>query len=116
METRAIWTLTVSVTCVIHAGYRRNGLDGDGICGDVDNCPIVYNPDQIDSYGNGIGDVCRVVTLHPADGTYYHNYFCYDVKFQPYCDQDDSGIQADISVLRNRQHVPVLSVYLFWPN
>jgi len=32
--------------------------DGDGIPGDVDNCPNTYNPDQLDSDGDGIGDAC----------------------------------------------------------
>jgi len=35
--------------------------DQDGIPDATDNCPLVYNPDQADSYpagGNGIGDVC----------------------------------------------------------
>ena len=35
-----------------------NDADGDGICGDVDNCPSVANPDQKDSDGDGIGDAC----------------------------------------------------------
>ena len=39
----------------------RNNLgdrDGDSIPDDVDNCPDVYNPDQADSDGDGVGDVC----------------------------------------------------------
>ena len=32
--------------------------DGDGIPDANDNCPNVYNPDQRDLYGNGIGDAC----------------------------------------------------------
>ena len=30
---------------------------------DMDNCPLVYNPNQSDSNGNGIGDACDVVSL-----------------------------------------------------
>ena len=33
--------------------------DADGILNDVDNCPTVYNPDQLDSNNNGVGDVCE---------------------------------------------------------
>ncbi|MCP4707634.1 MAG: hypothetical protein GY869_03330, partial [Planctomycetes bacterium] len=32
--------------------------DGDGVCGDVDNCRDVYNPTQEDSNGVGLGDAC----------------------------------------------------------
>ena len=40
--------------------------DADGVLDWVDNCPTVANADQVDSVGNGIGDVCRCETL-PAD-------------------------------------------------
>lgn len=33
--------------------------DGDGVCDSVDNCPAVPNPNQADSNGNGVGDVCE---------------------------------------------------------
>ena len=32
--------------------------DGDGICVDEDNCPLVYNPGQADNDYDGVGDVC----------------------------------------------------------
>ncbi len=32
--------------------------DGDGICGDVDNCPDKCNPQQLDADGDDIGDIC----------------------------------------------------------
>jgi len=34
-------------------------VDGDGVIANVDNCPLVANPDQEDSDGNGIGDACE---------------------------------------------------------
>jgi hypothetical protein len=34
--------------------------DGDGIPNEDDNCPLVHNPDQADSTGNGVGDACSV--------------------------------------------------------
>jgi len=33
-------------------------VDEDGVCGDVDLCPDVYDPDQVDTDGDGIGDLC----------------------------------------------------------
>ncbi|HUN80314.1 MAG TPA: thrombospondin type 3 repeat-containing protein, partial [Phycisphaerae bacterium] len=33
-------------------------FDGDGIPDGSDNCPTVYNPDQTDTDGDGIGDCC----------------------------------------------------------
>ncbi len=34
-----------------------NDRDGDGVCGDVDNC-VGPNPDQADSDGDGLGNAC----------------------------------------------------------
>ena len=39
-----------------------NDIDGDIICGDVDNCPNHFNPNQFDSYPpetNNCGDACE---------------------------------------------------------
>jgi len=52
----------VQVAC---GTYHSIGLrsqqdsDGDGVPDDIDNC-YLYNPDQADCNGNGIGDVCDV--------------------------------------------------------
>jgi hypothetical protein len=42
---------TVMVICCDDA-------DGDGVCDDDDNCPVVYNPDQADADHDGVGDAC----------------------------------------------------------
>jgi hypothetical protein len=32
--------------------------DGDGVADNIDNCPLVANPDQLDTDGDGIGNAC----------------------------------------------------------
>ena len=39
--------------------FLNRDSDGDTIPDYLDNCPNVYNPDQKDSNGNGIGDACE---------------------------------------------------------
>ena len=48
-------------------GYPVDGdADSDGVLDEVDNCPEVSNPDQLDSDANGIGDACELApTLTP---------------------------------------------------
>jgi hypothetical protein len=39
--------------------------DGDGVPDSVDNCPLVFNPSQLDTFpvgGNGVGDCCDPTT------------------------------------------------------
>jgi hypothetical protein len=40
--------------------FEFQDADGDQIEDGVDNCPTVYNPDQADSDGDGIGDACDI--------------------------------------------------------
>ncbi|MEO8588385.1 MAG: thrombospondin type 3 repeat-containing protein, partial [Flavobacteriales bacterium] len=35
-----------------------NDVDGDGVCGDVDNCPTTANASQTDTDLDGLGDAC----------------------------------------------------------
>jgi hypothetical protein len=57
-----------SATCVallllagtVRTAADRPDSDGDGIPDDVDNCPFVYNPDQVDTDGDGAGDACDI--------------------------------------------------------
>ncbi len=74
---------TVAINVVVAAkggggGVKPGGgggadIDGDGVRNKDDNCPAVYNPDQLDSDNDGKGDVCEeeeegtVVTV-PAPG------------------------------------------------
>ena len=43
-------------------------IDGDGVKNYEDNCKYTYNPDQTDTDGDGIGDVCDDITDSDNDG------------------------------------------------
>ena len=57
-----------SITIDISAVQDR---DGDGIGDDVDNCPLLYNPDQADVDNDGTGDACDD---DDSDGDGYPDY------------------------------------------
>jgi len=46
--------------------------DGDGVGNSCDNCPDIYNPEQLDANSDGIGDACccleRGDVAIPTDG------------------------------------------------
>ncbi|MCA9543811.1 MAG: thrombospondin type 3 repeat-containing protein, partial [Myxococcales bacterium] len=43
-------------------------VDGDGIPGDIDNCPFTGNIDQADADGDGVGDACAPAADTDGDG------------------------------------------------
>ncbi|HJW14710.1 MAG TPA: PA domain-containing protein [Thermoanaerobaculia bacterium] len=50
-------------------GWLSSDIDADGVLDAQDNCPNVFNPDQRDANGNGVGDACeRSVTKAPRRG------------------------------------------------
>jgi hypothetical protein len=63
-----------------------NDADGDGIRDELDNCPAVANPTQVDTDADGIGDACECVNVscndsnvctddncNPASGCFHTN-------------------------------------------
>jgi len=44
-----------------------NDGDGDGLCGNADNCPGIANPAQADGDGDGQGDVCDPCPVCPLN-------------------------------------------------
>ena len=38
-----------------------NDVDHDGRCGDTDNCPMAFNPMQLDTNNDGAGDACQPI-------------------------------------------------------
>ena len=42
--------------------------DSDAVGDSVDNCPLIYNPDQADANANGIGDACEEASAAAVGG------------------------------------------------
>ncbi len=58
---RSNGVVTCNEDCTFNFSDCLSGYDesGDGIDDNCDNCPGYYNPDQADTNGDGIGDVCE---------------------------------------------------------
>ncbi len=75
-----------------------NDIDGDGVCGDVDNCPFTYNPDQLNSDGDSVGDACDGCPFGEGDD-FDHDGLCGELDPCPYDSLDDidgDGLCADV--------------------
>jgi hypothetical protein len=57
-------------------------VDSDTVPDVSDNCPLVANPDQVDSDGNGIGDVCEGLALGISLAAGW-NHVCYTETSRP---------------------------------
>lgn len=63
---KSIWFLLLVLLCVT-VGCDS---DNDSVFDHVDNCPLVYNPDQVDTDEDGVGDACdedEVLTASPEN-------------------------------------------------
>jgi len=47
-----------AIISVINTALENIDADNDGVYNGNDNCPDIYNPDQEDTDGDGLGDVC----------------------------------------------------------
>src|SRR5664280_1947052 len=63
---------------IVQVSTASGDTDGDGLKDIDDNCPGVYNPDQKDSVGDGIGDACRAKL--PGDATGDGKVDCRDLR------------------------------------
>ncbi|MFO1463078.1 MAG: hypothetical protein U1F66_04830 [bacterium] len=52
--------------CSKQSNVPPSDIDSDGIPDELDNCPGDYNPNQNDSDGNGVGEICEA--FEPFDG------------------------------------------------
>jgi hypothetical protein len=69
-------------------------VDSDNVDDNIDNCPAVSNPDQADSNGNGIGNVCEPVVNfdNDYDGVQVFEDNCPTVSNTDQKDTDKDGI------------------------
>ncbi|MCP4196144.1 MAG: hypothetical protein GY762_03260 [Proteobacteria bacterium] len=62
--------------CDFCEGAGAYDIDGDGLCDGNDNCPGTRNPDQLDSNGDGFGDLCangidKIAPIETFKGTWH---------------------------------------------
>ena len=66
---------------------RQPDDDNDGVPDTTDNCPLTFNPDQLDADGDGAGDFCDVCPSDPDD----------DADGDGVCGDEDNCDNSDLS-------------------
>ena len=80
--------VTTSIACA--------DADGDGVCDEVDNCPLAANPSQADFDADGNGDACDLCFGDDAGGDSDMDGVCDGIDF---CIGDDLTGDADMDGL-----------------
>ena len=70
--------------------------DNDGINDDLDNCPLIANPDQADANNNGLGDVCDNQPLSPCENGMAGIYPCNGIDLLAVIDAQTLGGSASV--------------------
>ncbi|WP_424963737.1 thrombospondin type 3 repeat-containing protein [Ekhidna sp.] len=83
-------TLIIFISCSKDEDPPLPDTDEDGIVDEEDNCPLVSNPDQADSDGDGIGDVCE--DDEDEDGIPDDQDNCPETANSDQLDSDEDGI------------------------
>jgi hypothetical protein len=66
-KSQAIVVASLSAAAYGCTPATGNDVDGDAICGNVDNCPTVSNPTQSNADGDALGDACDACPQDPAN-------------------------------------------------
>ncbi len=78
-----------------------NDVDGDGVCGEIDNCELYANPGQGDVDTDGVGDVCDNCWHYPNSDQFDFDANCPDppYSYDPQCGDpcQDAWICGDVN-------------------
>ena len=99
-KVKQLWGETADARYVGKKGYKifkKVDPDLDGIVGENDNCPTVFNIDQANSDLDGLGDACDDAADYDIDGVEDAVDNCIYVinPRQPDLDEDDEGDACD---------------------